>query len=224
MSKASQSRENRARRRSIWRQDPILKNANNPEYTSCKYFAANEYFKYLGYSGKTLYDEVEDMIDGTDGLSENNKLPIFEPKGAQEFPGGLTLCFITYLPGVPGIANKVGYSKTPIIHGFLLQNTPQGYFIYSSWGCVRTSTQEEYDEYSTTMYGLGETPVNIENFEINIIKRKPSKYGPFSEDELRDALSNVKTNLSKLFGLTESEIEAVESNFDYIQIQMYKRK
>jgi hypothetical protein len=128
------------------------------------------------------------------------------------------------LPGVPGIANKVGYSKTPIIHGFLLQNTPQGYFIYSSWGCVRTSTQEEYDEYSTTMYGLGETPVNIENFEINIIKRKPSKYGPFSEDELRDALSNVKTNLSKLFGLTESEIEAVESNFDYIQIQMYKRK
>jgi len=201
----------------------ILQNANNPEYTSCKYFAANEYFKSLGYSGKKLYNEVKKMIDGTDGLSENNQLPIFEP-GAQEFPRGLALCFITYLPGVSGIANKVGSTKTPIIHGFLLENTPQGYFIYSSWGCVRTSTHEEYDEYSTTMYGLGETPVNIENYEIGIIKRKPSKYGPFSEGELRDALSNVKANLSKLFGLAESEIQYVESQFDHIQIQMYKEK
>jgi hypothetical protein len=225
ISKAAQSRENRAHKRSILRDDPILRNANNPAYTSCKYFAANEYFKSLGYSGKTLYNKVEHMIDGTDGLSENNKLPIFEPKGAG-VPGGLTLFFITYLPGVPGIANIVGYQKTPIIHGFLVNNTPRGYFIYSSWGCSRAASQEEYNEYSTTMYGIGETPVNIDNFEIDKIKRKPTRQGPFNEDDLREGLINVKENLQMLFGLTDEEnaMEEKSTELDHIQIQMYKEE
>lgn len=116
--KALRSRESRSRKMSKLREvDPILINANNPLYTSCKYFAANEYFKYLGYSGKTLEDKVYYMIDGKDGLSENNRLPIFEPNGAEALPGGLTLCFITYLPGFSYESPK---NSTPIIHGFLL--------------------------------------------------------------------------------------------------------
>lgn len=220
--KALRSRESRSRKMSKLREvDPILINANNPLYTSCKYFAANEYFKYLGYSGKTLEDKVYYMIDGKDGLSENNRLPIFEPNGAEALPGGLTLCFITYLPGFSYESPK---NSTPIIHGFLLLKTPQGYFIYSSWGCIRSTSPEEYEEYSKKSYRNGETPVNIENYEIYTIERKPTKQGPFSEDEIRGALSNLKENVQKLFGLTESEIQFVEGQFDHIQIQMYKEE
>ena len=67
-------------------------------------------------------------------------------------------------------------------------------------------------------------PLNIENYEIYTIERKPTKQGPFSEDEIRDALSNLKENVQKLFGLTESEIQFVEGQFDHIQIQMYKEE
>ena len=221
MSKKTKTRSKRStyRKTASSRENTILQNANNPLYTSCKYFAAREYFKYFGYSGKTLEDKVYYMIDGKYGLSERNKLPIFEPNGAEALPDGLTLCFITYLPGFSYESPK---NSTPIIHGFLLSKTPQGYFIYSSWGCIRSTSQEEYEEYSKTMYGIGETPVNIENYVIHTIERKPTKQGPFSEDELRDALSNLNENVQKLFGLTESEIQFVEGQFDHIQIQMYK--
>lgn len=231
-SRSSNSKTNRAHRISIRRKisiprnsnDPILRNANNPEYTSCKYFATNEYFKSLGYSGKELEDKVYYIIDGTDGSSENNRLPIFDPMSKQSIPNGLTLFFITYTPGVPSIANVVGYHKTPIIHGFLVNNTPRGYYVYSSWGCSRAATLNEYEEYFKSMNRIGESPKDIENYEIDIIKRKPTRQGPFSESQLREGLSNLKANLKLLFGLTdkENEIEKKSDEFNSVQIQMYR--
>jgi hypothetical protein len=74
------------------------------------------------------------------------------------------------------------------------------------------------------MSGIGKTPEDIENYEIDIIKRKPTRQGPFSEAQLREGLSNVKSNLKLLFGLTdeEYEIEQKSDEFNSVQIQMYR--
>ena len=214
----SRSKRSTYRKTARSRANTILQNANNPHYTSCKYFAAREYYKsFKRYSP----DEIESLVSrltGIYGPSEMNQLPIFEPTSSEAFSRKLTLFFITYLPGIHG-------ERTPIIHGFIVKRARNGFYIYSSWGNSRSCTPEEYEEYSATMYGRGELPVNIENHPgFPVIVRKPTRQGPFTEDELREGLSDVKQNLQMLFGLTAEEdaIERATPELDNIQIQIVK--
>ena len=198
MSAQSKSRNYRSALR-VTRKNNLKKN------TSCRYFALKEYFTSHGLSNANSERNIDKFIS----KEYDNDSTILDD--GVEFPEGKSVIFIT----------RKGDNISDTIHAFLLDNTPDGFYIHSSWGLSSCATMPQWKRYRRELNSINAPYLNMDELDIQQIERYPTVQGPFSEYELRDALDNLRPNLKKIFGLTNREIQFVTYNLDKEHIDIH---
>jgi hypothetical protein len=128
-SKNQSFRANRSRNNRSFLRDTRKRNLK--KNTSCRYFALKEYFTSLGFNNANSERKI---IKFTMSEYDNDSTLL---EDGVEFPEGKSVIFIT----------QKGDKISDTIHAFVLDNTPDGFYIHSSWGLFSCSTMSQWKRY-----------------------------------------------------------------------------
>ena len=164
-----------------------------PRCVSCRYFALKAYFLKIGYTLK----DMDILFAKYSKRALDSLAKPFDPNNLNTLPDFAPI-FITSSNGIISsplhvfiIRRRIVYKKVGI-----KRNKTMVYSIDSSWSQSRAGTEKEWLDYKSNHPNEN---INLEDFDVSEITHSPTTQRLFTEDELKDMLSNISDNLQKLF-------------------------